>query len=261
MSNPFYTGEDVDDDAFLNHSRTGNKGYMLSNNDPYSSGTGQAAGGAPDPLQQLMDRKREIEQRTLDSSNRSVSLLYESEKTGQATAEELLRQKEQLKQTESRLNDINSTLKQSERHLQGIKSVFGGIRNYFRGGNAPAAGARPATASNSASASSAAAEMAVDSSMNRLDGMRESSHPGLRVQGRMEGQASYRSTSDEVNAALDRNLDEMSMGLSRLKGLAQNLNSELEDQNDLIDRIDNSAAIAGLKINRQNKDMDKLLKK
>ena len=35
-------------------------------------------------------------------SFRSISLLYESERTGQATAEELLRQKEQLKQTESR---------------------------------------------------------------------------------------------------------------------------------------------------------------
>ena len=32
-----------------------------------------------------------------------------------------------------RLDDINSTLKQSERHLTGIKSVFGGIRNYFSG--------------------------------------------------------------------------------------------------------------------------------
>lgn len=65
-----------------------------------------------------MQKRREIEERTLDSSNRSLGLLYESERAGAATAEELNRQKEQLKRTEERLDDINSTLKTSERHLQ-----------------------------------------------------------------------------------------------------------------------------------------------
>ena len=65
-----------------------------------------------------MQKRREIEERTVDSSNRSLGLLYESERAGVATAEELNRQKEQLKRTEERLDDINSTLKTSERHLQ-----------------------------------------------------------------------------------------------------------------------------------------------
>ena len=60
-----------------------------------------------------------------------IGLLYESEKVGAATGEELHRQKEQLLRTEGRLDEINSTLKQSERHLNGIKSVFGGIKNYL----------------------------------------------------------------------------------------------------------------------------------
>merc|ERR1712241_1275032 len=81
--------------------------------------------------QQLLLKKKEIEAKTLDSSNRSLSLLYESEKVGAATGEELQRQKEQLLRTVGRLDDINSTLKQSERHLNGIKSVFGGIKNYL----------------------------------------------------------------------------------------------------------------------------------
>ena len=106
---------------------------------------------------------------------RSISLLYESERTGQATAEELLRQKEQLKQTESRLTDINSTLKQSERHLQGIKSVFGGIRNYFKGGPAAAGvpGAAPMTAGASSRLStSASAGIAVDSAISQANDIR-----------------------------------------------------------------------------------------
>ena len=37
---------------------------------------------------------------------------------GLATAEELTRQKEQLARTEQRLDDINSTLRNSEKHIQ-----------------------------------------------------------------------------------------------------------------------------------------------
>lgn len=261
MSNPFFTNDDVDDDEFLKNSRRPNA-------QSFSAGGGGVGGGArPDPLQQIQERKREIEQRTLDSSQRSISLLYESERTGQATAEELLRQKEQLKQTESRLTDINSTLKQSERHLQGIKSVFGGIRNYFKGGPAAAGvpGAAPMTAGASSRLStSASAGIAVDSAISQANDIRgdPSRHPGLRVQGREEGgPPRHATTTDDVNAALDRNLDEISNGLSRLKGLAQGLNSELEEQNDLLDNIDDQAARAGLKINQQNKDMNKILGK
>ena len=71
-----------------------------------------------------MQKRREIEERTLDSSNRSLGLLYESERAGAATAEELNRQKEQLKRTEERLDDINSTLKTSERHLQVLTNTL-----------------------------------------------------------------------------------------------------------------------------------------
>ena len=54
-------------------------------------------------------------------------------KVGSATAVELTRQKEQLLNTENKLDEINSSLRQSERHLQGIRSVFGSVKNYFSG--------------------------------------------------------------------------------------------------------------------------------
>jgi len=263
MSNPFFTqtDEDIDDDEFLKNSRRtvsttngyGGRGY---------GGTGQSS--RPDPQEQLLQQKREIEERTLASATRSIGLLYESERTGQATAEELVRQKEQLKQSEARLQDINSTLKQSERHLQGIKSVFGGIRNYFKGGGSVPGGAS-ATASavtpSEASRAAAGAAAVSDTAAGRLETVRESSHPGLRVQGKLENATTHPSTSQDVDAALDGYLDQMSVGLAGLKGLAQNLNSELEEQNDLIDRIDNEASKAGITIGRQNKDMNKLLGK
>jgi len=53
----------------------------------------------------------------------------------------------------------------------------------------------------------------------------------------------------------------MSLGLSRLKGLALDLNSELEDHDDILNRLDDKAGQAGIKVNKQNKDMAKMLKK
>ena len=159
--NPFYTEDDeMDDDEFLRRSKGGGAAggnYMLPNHGAAATAQGHGGpgpglyGGGIDPIdarrQMLMEKRREIEARTLDSSQRSLGLLHESEKVGMATAEELSRQKEQLRGTEQRLDDINSTLKQSERHLQGIKSIFGGLRNYFSGkGPAAAAAANAAGA-------------------------------------------------------------------------------------------------------------------
>ena len=280
MSNPFYDPDDeVDDDEFLRHPRAGRAGYMLPNaaggsspNPPPSFGAGGGsvypnAGRAPptadEMRQQMLQKKREIEERTLESSSRSVGLLYESEKVGQATAEELARQKEQLKATEGRLDDINSTLKQSERHLQGIKSVFGGIRNYFSGrGAAQAAQGGGATGGGGViakpMASSASGHDFVDT--QRADDMRKDAHPGMRMRGLHE-QPQARGGGSSVDDVLDQNLEEMSMGLSRLKGLAQNLNTELEEHNEIIDRLDHKTSNTQWRVDKQNKDMNKILKK
>jgi len=281
--------KDVDDDDFLNHPRSGSSGYMLQNSrqaessqgyNQYSSSERQrnalgldSEGNkeyGTDRVQAIMDKRREIEERTLDSSNRSLGLLFESERAGAATAEELNRQKEQLKRTEERLDDINSTLKTSERHLQGIKSVFGGIKNYFSSRNASAAGgANSASQTNSSNTTAApngnvgaAGTSNAEFNSNRLNGFenggdrfdnRSENHPALRTRGLHEN------SNKSVDDILDSNLDEMSQGLGRLKGLAMNLNEELEEHNAILDRLDDKTANADWRVKKQNKDMDKLL--
>jgi len=146
-NNKFYE-EEVDDDEFLRHPKSGTSGYLLPGVQPNSStkpttqpnnafNQQQAKNSQNQDLEKqrqlLIDRRREIEERTLASSERGLGLLYESEKVGVATADELSRQKEQLMRTEQRLDDINSTLRNSEKHIQGIRSVFGAVRNYFGG--------------------------------------------------------------------------------------------------------------------------------
>jgi len=147
-NNKFYE-EEVDDDEFLRHPKSGTSGYLLPGAQgqpntstkptiqPNNAFNQQAKNSQNQDLEKqrqlLIDRRREIEERTLASSERGLGLLYESEKVGVATADELSRQKEQLMRTEQRLDDINSTLRNSEKHIQGIRSVFGAVRNYFGG--------------------------------------------------------------------------------------------------------------------------------
>ena len=98
--------DDIDDDAFLNHPRAGSSGYMLPQHSRPSS-----VMSLEERQRQILMKKREIEEETLKSSDRSLGLLFESEKVGAATAEELGRQKETLLRTEGRLDEINHTLK------------------------------------------------------------------------------------------------------------------------------------------------------
>lgn len=73
--------DDVDDETFLRHSTSGSAGYMLPNH------LHQEKIPREDNRLQLLERKKAIEERTIQSSERSLSLLRDSEQIGVATAE------------------------------------------------------------------------------------------------------------------------------------------------------------------------------
>merc|ERR1719354_1285801 len=90
-------------------------------------------------------------------------------------------------------------------------------------------------------------------------------HPGLANRPGAEGGAGSshhpHHQSMDIDSRLDQNLDDMASGLSRLKGLAMNLNDEMSDQNELIDRINIKTEDSHFNIGKQNKDMNKILGK
>lgn len=76
--NPFFSLEDdVDDETFLKNAPARNP----------SAGRYQNFNDLTQQRQQLLERRKEIEDRTIKSSERSVSLLRDSEQIGVATAE------------------------------------------------------------------------------------------------------------------------------------------------------------------------------
>jgi synaptosomal-associated protein 29 len=232
LQNGSLFSDDVDDDTFLKNSRVKPRDDYLQERQIYEQ------------------RRREIEDRTLDSSQRSIGLLRETEQVGIATATELSKQREQLEKTRNTLDTINTSLKFSQRHLNGIKSMFGGLKNYL-GGKSDAEAKISPSSSNS--------EVASLPSPSIED--RYSNHPTTRLRGGHMQQQQMSPQSGTFNHQLDRNLDDMCDSLSRLKGLAIDLNSEIETQNDLIDDIHNKVEDTDMKINRQNREMFKILGK
>lgn len=75
-NNPFFSLEDdIDDETFLRVAPPGTLPVERYHND------------FEQKRQQLLQRKKDIEERTIQSSERSVSLLRDSEQIGAATAE------------------------------------------------------------------------------------------------------------------------------------------------------------------------------
>lgn len=117
-TNPFDDDDDdVDDETFLRNSRRSNSTQP----------------SFEDQLQSFQERKRAIEERTINSTEKSISILRDSEQIGIATAEELMRQREKLEKTDKQLDEINQTLRFSQKHINGIKSVFSSLKNYMSG--------------------------------------------------------------------------------------------------------------------------------
>lgn len=273
--------DDIDDDIFLNNSRSrtplseqgavGGVGMGRSTN-PFDD-------DSEDQQRQILEHKRrQIEQRSLESTQKSLGLLYETEEVGKATAVELAKQREQLERTAKQLDDINASLRFSQRHLNGLKSVFGGLKNYLSG-NRDQQQQPPASGTASTPSGSQISQVLDNTksmnttpmqSMNnivqnpRSPTEKYDNHPIARLrddssmqQQRMQQQQQRRNNPFE--AQLEANLEEMCGNLSRLKGLATDLGSEIESQNDLLDNMNYKMDDVDIKLSKQNKDIHKLL--
>lgn len=94
---------------------------------------------------------------------------------------------------------------------------------------------------------------------------RYENHPATRLKGTdystNQAQSYMSGGSKDFSSKLDANLKEMYSNISVLKGLATDLSYEIDSQNDLIDNITNKTETADLTINKQNKEIQRLLKK
>lgn len=265
---------DVDDSDFL---KPRSSGYVLGND----AGTGMSRQQDDYARQRqlLLDERRAIEERTLQSAKNSLGLVYEAEKVGITTAEELVRQGEKLSTIDANLDAMNSTMRVTQKHLTSMKSMFGGLKNYFSGKPAEtAAGPAKLPASQSETGISSKPNpyqsklnQTIDSISNESKNSRP--HPAFARQGitfddDVDGSkqptarsSSPASRSKDVDKILDDNLSDLGLGLSRLKNLALGLGTEIESQDEMLNRIMQKEERAEETMGYQNRQMRQILKK
>ena len=228
--NPF------DDESDEREYKFGNRG----------SGSGAAEAGESD-LKQLHERIGQAENESLESTRRALRCLNETHEVGVNTARELVRQGEQLSSLDGRLDDVNSTLTATQKNLNQIKSIFGGIANKFSSwSNKSTTKSRGATSSGSSGgATMTPSNSFVDAAPTIARG--PSSQFAVI-------------TGSDREQELNQNLDEMSVGLSRLASLAKDMQFELDKQNPLIDKLGGKIENTNATITHQNAQIKKLLK-
>uniref|UniRef100_A0A8D2B128 Synaptosomal-associated protein 29 n=1 Tax=Sciurus vulgaris TaxID=55149 RepID=A0A8D2B128_SCIVU len=201
---------------------------------------------APADRQQFL--RQEVLRRaeaTAASTSRSLSLMYESEKIGVASSEELVRQRGVLEHTEKMVDKMDQDLKTSQKHINSIKSVFGGLVNYFKSKPMETPPEQNGTLTPQQNSK---LKEAINTSKEQ-ETKYQASHPNLRklddVDSVLGGPDSAVSTEAypknphlrAYHQKIDSNLDELSMGLGRLKDIALGMQTEIEEQDDILDRL------------------------
>ncbi|XP_060085600.1 synaptosomal-associated protein 29-like [Ylistrum balloti] len=244
---------------------------------PSNRGYGEIEDGRRNILEQI----NASEDRQLESTRRALSSLYDSERMGVATAEELTRQGEQLNNIESKVTDIDKNMTTTQKHLNSIKSVFGGIKNWWSTKKEDT-NTRPEPAETSSRLKQAmenqGSPMGAEAGRRKADtsgfGMEEDDldsrfMAGSRkpVESQGYGQASRQQqilqpvTGSGREEETNDNLALMSDGMSRLRDLALGLGDEISRQNDQIDRITPKVDKVNVKVDDQNRQMRRILHK
>ncbi|VDL78679.1 unnamed protein product [Nippostrongylus brasiliensis] len=201
--------------------------------------------------------EKEIEkymQQSLDSTERSRRHLENSEKIGAQTAQDLLEQREKLERTERNLDEIHKTTQITQRNLNSLKSVFGGFfKNKFS--RKPQEGPTdPMPQSKSASRLSETV-----SEMGGGAGGSSASFSAQTTLSESSRNAIKGTRWEAMDNQIDENLDAMSRNLRNLQRLGQDLGREVDEQNQMLDRIQVKADRNDAIVRVQDKQMQKIL--
>jgi len=248
---------------------------FLNSGNPFASNGIKAYTPAQQEHQTTIMKIQDVEQRTLDSTKRSLQAIAESEQIGVETAKTLVHQREQLVNTDKRLDMIQEDLKESQKNIKAIKSVFSSFRQWMtkdKKKDADKDNKEKDTEDTKDTEASFDHNPALERAVAIAPNM---PHPSLEASGATYGNSTryagplksspsggdWKDTTNRVNRQLDQDLDDMAFGLSRLKGLAEGLGQEIGGQNELIDSIATKADRTDIKLGSTNKQINTLLKK
>ena len=137
-----------------------------------------------------------------------------------------------------KLDDVNETLTSTQKNINSVKSKFGGLKNKL------------------GLSKSLKVEKTKEKSASKSDKQKQQQQ---QQQPPVKAEFAKISGSDR-EVEINKNLEDMSLGLSRLTALAKDMSFELDRQNPVIDRIGSKVDVTNNRIDDQNKQMKKILK-
>ncbi|GAB1607342.1 synaptosomal-associated protein 29-like [Argonauta hians] len=255
--NPFFVDDELDAE-FLRGSRHPNRNQFGTYNNENPN--------------QALSQIEQSEIRQLESTRNALASIFDSERMGIATAEELLHQGEQLDNIERKTDDMSVTLTTSQKHINNLKSVFGGFKNWWnRGSEAKTSETDSPPLRNSQLKEAVSNAERYPKPAGGTQRRQEfNDEPvdldskflaGSRMADMKISDKSRHITNSRHEAKVNENLDMMSTALSRLQGLASELGNEIEEQNNQLDRINNKVEGVDSLIQTQDRQLRRILKK
>ena len=202
----------------------------------------------------------EIKQKSLQSTHRSLHKIYETEDVSIATANQLHIQTSQL-------NNISKNLEISKQHVEisEVKSKYlEKLKNkwFF----IPDFGGRKVkklTAEHSSTAAELSRDLKQFNENRAKQNETKYGPPTCEITLSIANQTSSilpSTSTSSVDEVIDKNLRDMSKGLSRLKEMAKGMETEITNQNKTIDKLSENTDIVDVKVKRVNKRINTILK-
>uniref|UniRef100_A0A6G1SGM9 Soluable nsf attachment protein 29 n=1 Tax=Aceria tosichella TaxID=561515 RepID=A0A6G1SGM9_9ACAR len=218
---------------------------------------------------------QDINERTNRMMTNSRKIVEETQQIGQSTLENLSVQREALERVENDLDSINTMTRATQKHLNNMRSFFGGIKSLFGSkDNSTTAGIPTVPSTTNASMPRSKTLANVPSNIPAGGGSSSFQQGGSS---NISSRASFAAASavDRAQATaasvphletedkdeFEANLSEIGFGLGRLKEMAMKLGDEIGDQNEMLDRITDKSERAGDSVKHQNRQIQQLLKK
>ena len=151
------------------------------------------------------------------------------------------------------LHETDQNLDRTEHTLKGMKSIWGGIGNYFK--RAPEKKVYTKRESGASRRSAQSKGIAMERERAERKGVHHEQHSVPSKSGLAK--VSMGGTAKEDEEFNDK-LDDLHQSVQRMRMMAENMNRELDDQNQLIGDIDNKMDRVKGRIDRQNYTMKRI---
>ncbi|XP_067099669.1 synaptosomal-associated protein 23-like isoform X2 [Osmerus mordax] len=212
-------------------------------------------------VEDIKMRANQVTDESLESTRRMLQMAEESRQTGINTIVMLDEQGEQLKGVEQGMDQINQDMKQAERNLTDLSRCCGLCvcpcdrvtsiehdsrykRTWGTGGDNGSAGERDE-----------------DGVVCRQPpGVGNGKAPQQQQSATASGPYIKRITNDAREDEMEENLDQVGSIIGNLKNMAMDMGTEIEKQNQQIDRINDKADMNKARIDEANQRANKLIK-